>query len=86
MGDSMQFDRQSEQGVVLASMSSLTANTASSGSILQQTFTRLAGDASASWLIAMQTPTFNQAAAQRMVTESGSGYARQGVPQSPPAT
>lgn len=79
----MAFPEHSESAVVQASLSSLTANTASAGSILEQTFTRLAGDASASWLIAMQQPTFNQATAQRMVQESGSGWARQGVPQGP---
>ena len=72
----MAFPEHTEMGGLEAAMTALTANTANAGAILQQTFTRQAGDAAASWTIAMQSPTFNAASAQRMVTESGSGRTR----------
>ena len=37
---------------------------------------QLSGDSQASWTIAMQSPTFNMATAQRVVTEGGSGRTR----------
>ena len=40
-------------------------------------------DAMAMWGINMTTPSQNSALALRTATESGSGYARQGVPQQP---
>ena len=37
---------------------------------------QLSGDSQSSWTIAMQSPTFNMANAQRIVTEGGSGRTR----------
>lgn len=78
-GVCMAFPESSESGVVQAAMSSLTANTANAGSILQQRFTQTNSDSAAMWAIAMTTPTVNAAMGQRIATESGSGATRRDV-------
>ena len=75
----MAFPEHSESGVVQASLSALTANTANAGAILQQRFTQTNSDSAAMWAIAMTTPTVNAAMGQRIATESGSGAARRDV-------
>ena len=76
------YPKHCEHGNLQAALSTLAVEaTAASGRRLAAA-DQLASDSQRMWSIAMTSPTISAAHGARILTESGSGHARQGVPQS----